>query len=862
MKNSIVTLLCVFLFQSYSQDLEVPVFFTSSNANEGYVSDVNEVLKSGEALSFEVNKNGSISANLSCTDISNLMMLIPVKKYKNVTISSQFGSEREKIWKYLKEKENKNATKEDYIVVKFLDYYKSIYSIGKDQSANDGLCAMLETNYGLHIRFGKGKNSHEITLRDDKEKSEVISQVYSDDPMVKIEPRRYITIYEKGLEESEPIWCLSSVDEVDLMKRKYPKEDYPVTYSTKFRSNQKYSVLDEEAMIEIKFDQEMLASNLNFYGNISLSATLDDVPIPVEPYSVIGRDRTSYGVKNQPIMEISSHFLNFFIEAENALSIFHRLPNVYDEEAKEVIKLNYVKRDLEEITEMLYVLQNDFLFSDEKVPSSLFRKAKEISGADTLAVLKDLNEEIDRGAEFLSMSRLEVEDLVDKEDSLVRINGLRFLNELRNQYREYNEYNYKTLEDIKYYAFKALDAIKKNSSGNVWKGLDTLSRLQIDPRTLKANLSMVLNLLKGEEITQEMISDTKAVGNAIEEDLRSFMHNVDLVIQYMDYFGKSGEESIKAFLHLAQVTEIRYEAARKSLKENYSALKELIEASEINNIFSPSDERAKYQTSITRIEKDLEDFSSRTRKFLERENKPENLNAKEDNVYNRLFPTKDNERKSLIEEKNLDQEINELLKNQYEFFQKRIAEKAGRIIFNRMLYATIDLEKANAKEGQYLEVCVVWRDISETDTTDNDKQELLAAKFQIRKTGWHLNVTESAFLVQRINEDLVTTDVSPSNFKPTAGISLLWSYHNDFRGKNFGGRFCRWLEPSFGLNVSYADFSTAKDYEITLGPVVGLWRNRVFLTSGYNFNVGGQSPFYVGIGLSFSNIANNIKTKD
>jgi len=156
---------------------------------------------------------------------------------------------------------------------------------------------------------------------------------------------------------------------------------------------------------------------------------------------------------------------------------------------------------------------------------------------------------------------------------------------------------------------------------------------------------------------------------------------------------------------------------------------------------------------------------------------------------------------------------------------------------------------------------------------------LATAKFLVKKTRWHLDVSESALLIHRIDEELLRLGypISPSNFKPTAGANMLWSYYNPYRtterikprGKYKGQyrqydflKFLHWLEPSFGINVSYLDFRTDRDFEFGAGPVMGLFQNRIFLTTGYNFSVNGESPFYMGIGFSFSNIYKRINRTD
>ena len=223
--------------------------------------------------------------------------------------------------------------------------------------------------------------------------------------------------------------------------------------------------------------------------------------------------------------------------------------------------------------------------------------------------------------------------------------------------------------------------------------------------------------------------------------------------------------------------------------------------------------------------------------------------------------------------------------NAYNTIRDEFALHAGQEIFKRLVYATIDLSKANIKDGDELLISVVWiNSDGNVKSSTNDKTNavhLATAKFVIQKVGWQVDFPESFLLIHRMDEDNLRADypLSPSNFKPTAGASMLWTYYNPHRTaarikrnywlvakKNRGQlkeygfvKFLHWLEPSFGVNVSFNDFRTDRDIEFGAGPIIGFFRNQIFATVGYNLSVNGESPFYTGIGFSFSKVYDRIK---
>ena len=93
------------------------------------------------------------------------------------------------------------------------------------------------------------------------------------------------------------------------------------------------------------------------------------------------------------------------------------------------------------------------------------------------------------------------------------------------------------------------------------------------------------------------------------------------------------------------------------------------------------------------------------------------------------------------------------------------------------------------------------------------------------------------------------------------GINVIPERNSDHKvtRKN---RFMNFFEPSFGLNVSYLDFSTEKDVEIGTGLQLGLFKNKIFFGYGVNLHMlspKNQSPTYFYVGFSFARLSDLFK---
>lgn len=867
-----LTMLCLtFLASSYGQG-SAPNLLLKRNEKEGFKKSVPEIASGKGILELKIKLDGQVYVEIGCASLDSLMLVVPKKYNKVEVIVPGFDTISKDISNHLVGDNNRNEgekgndnqePKNNYAIINFLQL---VAKKGKGLNENDAqeiYCGVLQSSVGVTLKFSGETDSYSILLAHQANEIPPTTKVNG---LTKIDPRRYVTVYEKQRDTAEAIWWLKSIED-GLQIEKYNPEESNGIKQNKFISKQKYESVDEKAVLEIRFDQEMLAQNLEFYGNISLAATLDNVPIEVAPYAMIGENRSKYGVKNEPIKEIAAHFLNLFIEAQNAQEI----TGVPEHVPMESDDWKWANEYLTLIKNQLYNQLENRWRNSSKIPlsyvdTSVYRTSDNSGNAKIKKLIKEKKE----GLKLSIYSISEIEN--SEEDNLNAIDKT-FILRLKKEQGRYNAELDAEILQIGKHARDLMEVLKSDNEAEILTTqLEKLIKLKPETENLMDILESVSNTLIGQTVDTSMIPKNggKPINSFSSVDQAKFdryLSEVGLVIQYMEYFKKAGDEGIRAFLSLAEITKIRFDTSLKILKQNYKTLSGL---PSLSSIPAGHSDWWKYVTAKSSIDNELHYLASRNKKFLKVDKGPQShtLSAADQETYSIVFPKKMNVSEQEYNE--IPKKVNTVLKNHFIHFQEEIAEAAGKIIFNKMLYATIDLQKANAQPDQVLEIFVVWKNITpnmnetdgeeanENDKGANDEYLLPAGKFKVLRTGWHLAFPESAFLVQRLNEDLVSTDVSPSNFKPTAGISMVWSYHNDLRGQKLN-KFFRWLEPSFGINVSYADFTTAKDYEVAVGPVMGLWGNRVLLTGGYNFSIAGQSPFYVGFGLSFSNIINHIE---
>lgn len=302
---------------------------------------------------------------------------------------------------------------------------------------------------------------------------------------------------------------------------------------------------------------------------------------------------------------------------------------------------------------------------------------------------------------------------------------------------------------------------------------------------------------------------------------KDIKRNVDLSLKYLDYFLRADKETELVFIDLTKIdkiflTELHQQLGYISEKLNF------IDTVSNMQLFERSEEKMRFAVQ-----------NCRSMAYL--------------------FYTSATSAMKTAQFGNIDEFLlnfkNISYKPTYNYTDSLAAVIAPKI-YSKLFNGIINLKQDRAQEGNLLNVALLWYQYS--DSTSRPIV-LHLASFELKEAGWRLKVSDTFMLIERLNEGTqLNNNLSPTNFKGAAGVSLLYSYGTNRVPK---ARFFKALEPSIGINVSYLDFFTDKDLELGTGIVLGLFRNRFFFTGGYNLHAEAKSPFYLGIGFSFINLA-------
>lgn len=346
---------------------------------------------------------------------------------------------------------------------------------------------------------------------------------------------------------------------------------------------------------------------------------------------------------------------------------------------------------------------------------------------------------------------------------------------------------------------------------------------------------------------------------ALKRKFERMSNDLHTINAYITAFEESGTDAMSIFLQLIGKDIVQYKQLRKSLAINIDKLDEFSKTIRSDN---PKISDGSSTDLLKAIISDLLTLSSFTgSEFAEclfgDFEIPQRFEEKSENLEYEM-------KLSLNEYRNLkDLKVSQSFNEKIDILSK----KAGEYLYSQLAYATIDLAKNDVKEGDILYLYVQWKNYKDQmvdSLKSRDEEKLEIGTYSIRTTGWTTDVSESFYLIERINEPARnTTGLSPSNFKGAAGVSLMRSFNYAEPNKSSMQKFCNWLQPSFGLNLSYIDFYTEKDLELGLGLQVGLFKNSIFLGYGLNLNGirGGESKStYFALGLSFVNLAAKFKS--
>lgn len=329
-----------------------------------------------------------------------------------------------------------------------------------------------------------------------------------------------------------------------------------------------------------------------------------------------------------------------------------------------------------------------------------------------------------------------------------------------------------------------------------------------------------------EEIEKNKTNNIKKAYTKTKEDLK-------LIVTYYDQISSSGEDSYDAFLSILNTD-------KTELESIINAINQILE---INDTSSDAKESEKilenFNNELTTPIEKLQEINKSSRFF----NRPQFLYMPTDWYSN--YSTHDTE-------------------------QDTLTKYLSKTIFKKLVFATIDLSKIKLSEDGSLHIYLNWKS---NNLTSNSLSEtnLEIGKYTIKQTGCTFEIADSFMLIERINESFGDNQtLSPSNFKAAAGASMLWTFKSSdpYFSQNSWQKLVNKLQPSIGVNVSYLDFSTQKDFEIGTGVVLGLFDNNIFFGVGTNLhslrNITIQNPLnesanYFSIGFSFAKLSDRIR---
>ncbi len=684
----------------------------------------------------------------------------------------------------------------------------------------------------------------------------------------------YIAWRNAGTPNWQPIWWLNKYPwphgdfrNIDLKDKDYNE------YNFALLPYQKYKVIDDKAVLRIVFDKQQLALNKDFRGSISIEATLfdggsgksgksDPRPIEINPFSMIGEQKKSIGLLNKPAIEIAGNLLEILILGKtipNSLNsytdYFESLGKIQDLRLKQI---NSLENNLQD-------KKNVALFNLDK--SILCKYYEENNSSDRFICKFDFTDTINAKD---SISLIEVFKRVREE---IKTNNTDVNKRKTDYYRKL--LNFK--KDIE--LFLEYCSIYEKETGNSFDAfIGLLGKDIVEFRLRLANIKSIYidwkMIVERQSTDNDSVNILKTLNVSLSEEIAKLVRaNTNFITQCLNSLGYNKDFILSNEFSKDYVT---------GLKNGKDFFRSMTSFDKIGIYLTETD---MYSQGFYKgyMLKNNDESSFEGDNYL-----GNNINRSDFDIDSKLIKSNPND---------------------YQRLKDIIAEKAGELLYQDLIYGTIDLDLADARPGDQLYLKMLWNKrpnveiksddskksnlisdiIKANDDANRDGVALYVAIFDIENRGWSFTQSDAPVLVKRINESLLPANypLIPNNFKLTGGVNLMWRLKNDHRfekkiktldGTNlpkfnkYGQmeynklgyaiqKTAKWLEPSFGFNLSYLDFSINNpNFEIGIGPCIGLFNNLFNITYGYNLmENSARQPYYWAVGFSFINLGAKIQ---
>ncbi|KAA1242897.1 hypothetical protein [Aquimarina sp. RZ0] len=558
--------------------------------------------------------------------------------------------------------------------------------------------------------------------------------------------------------------------------------------------NQLRKLVDKRSKIQIEFNREQISENPNFKGNITIEGKI---------------------VSNSG--------------GEDPVEVYP-----YSRIGEERTKIGITNRPPKEIATIFVNLILECLDTNETINENA------IGDPNNVILLKQLNGLIDQFMEF-------------KNNTPEEINSI-FSNEYDSYYGE--DYNH-----------------VKTKFKNFLEKIDNIGIIKIKDFPITFSLALKGKYFKDKDFLNDLNSTRDRIEaqskkeinedtNKVRYQTKLFNKRLKIILNYIDYFKSSGEQAEDAFLSTILLDHLALDQIEANLLSIYNKLQAYSNTAEslikVKSEYKKLDlfdikllqiEARNEISRLTNLEgTDIEELINYYKRVKNKNTSSKKSRLKTNKLLDSIVTNNNNQQKPYVN-------------NTKEDLINDLAFAASKIIYRDLNFATINLQKERAQEGDYLYLYLILEESKRRSSSKNPEtiqRVLPIGNFEIKNTNWQVKITDSFLLINRINEPSDRENISPTNFKGAAGVSLLLTYRNNGKREK---SFINYLEPSFGVNVSYIDFNINDDVEVGSGITLGLFNNKIFFTGGINLNSTGndeQNPFYWGIGFSFANLAGEL----